>query len=298
MKANLDGLNAFAAVARAKGFREAARSSNSSPSGMSEAIRRLESQLGVRLLHRTTRSVALTEAGQRLLDRLGPALTEVDAALDSLNSFRDTPAGTLRLNVPLSTARLVLPEIVPAFLAAHPGIKLEIIAEQRLVNLVEEGCDAGVRYGENLEQDMIAIPFGPREQRLATAASPAYLAKHGRPRHPRDLLAHSCVRGRSSSGSPLAWEFERAGKTITVEPPGPLVVSLSASDLAVEAGLAGVGIVRLFEAWLAPHFESCALEPVLKPWWQRFPGPFLYYPGRRLVPGPLRAFINFIQKRR
>jgi DNA-binding transcriptional LysR family regulator len=297
-QADLDSLSVFVAVARAKGFREAARATGSSASGMSEAVRRLEAQLGVRLLHRTTRSVALTEAGQRLLERLGPALSEVNAALDALNSFRDTPAGTLRLNVPLAAARLVLPDIVPAFIAAHPDIKLEIIVEERLVDLVEEGCDAGIRYGERLEQDMIAVPIGPREQGFATAASPAYLAKHGRPRHPRDLLKHACLRGRIANGSPHAWEFERDGEVVTVDPSGPLLISLSASELAVHAAIADVGIITTFEGWLVPHFKSGALEPVLKSWWLKFPGPFLYYPGRRLVPGPLRAFINFIQKRR
>ena len=181
MSADLGDLTAFVAVARAGGFREAARTSGGSASGFSEAVRRLEAQLGVRLLNRTTRSVAPTEAGARLLDRLGPALSEVEAALDVVNGFRDRPAGTLRLNVPVSAARLVLPRIVPPFLAAYPDIRLEVVAEDSFVDVLAAGCDAGIRYGERLEQDMIAVPIGPREQRFATAASPAYLDRHGRP---------------------------------------------------------------------------------------------------------------------
>ena len=295
MKADLAGLTAFLAVAEAGGFREAARSSALSASGLSEAVRRLETALGVRLLHRTTRSVAPTEAGARLLERLGPALRDVEAALDVVNGFRDRPAGRLRLNVPVGVARLVLPRIVPAFLRAYPDIRLEIIAEDGFVDVLAAGCDAGVRYGERLEQDMIAVPIGPRAQRFAAAASPAYLDRRGRPDHPRDLLGHDCLQGRFASGAQTEWEFERAGEVVSVGVSGPLVVRVGAAvDLAVEAAIAGSGVVCLFEEWLRPHFGSGALEPVLPEWWQRFPGPFLYYPGRRLLPAPLRAFVDFI----
>ena len=294
--ADLDDLNAFVAVARAKGFREAARTSATSASRLSEAVRRLEAKLGVRLINRTTRSVLLTEAGQGLLARLDPALTEVEAALDAVNGFRDKPAGTLRLNVPVSAVRLILPHIVPAFLAAYPSIRLEVIAEDGFVDVLAAGCDAGIRYDERLEQDMIAVPIGPREQRFAAAASKSYLDRHGRPKHPRDLLNHACLRGRFASGAMTSWEFERDGKLMRVEPTGPLLVSVgTATDLAVDAAVAGTGIIYLFEDWLRPHFDSGALEPVLEPWWQRFSGPFLYYPGRRLVPAPLRAFVDFIK---
>ena len=296
MKVDLGDLNAFVAVARARGFRDGARASGSSASGLSEAVRRLEAQLGVRLLHRTTRSVAPTEAGQRLLERLGPALSEVEAALDAVNGFRDRPAGTLRLNVPVSAARLVLPAIVPLFLAAYPEIRLEVIAEDSFVDVLAAGCDAGIRYDERLEQDMIAVPIGPRVQRFATAAAPAYLDRRGRPEHPRELLGHACLRGRFTSGAMLPWEFERAGELLRIDPAGPLLVSVgSATDLAVEAAIAGAGVIYLFEDWLRPHLDRGALEPVLEPWWQRFSGPFLYYPGGRLVPAPLRAFLDFIK---
>jgi DNA-binding transcriptional LysR family regulator len=289
-------LNAFLAVARAQGFRDGARASGLSASGLSEAVRRLETKLGVRLLNRTTRSVVPTEAGQRLLERLGPALNEVQAALDVVNGFRSRPAGTLRLNVPVSAARLALPAIVPPFLAAYPEIQLEIIADENFVDILAAGCDAGIRYDERLEKDMIAVPIGPRVQRFATVASPAYLDRHGRPQHPRDLLSHACVRGRFASGAMTTWEFERDGEVVKVDPSGQLIVQVGgATDLAVEAALAGTGIICLFEDWLRPHLASGALEPVLEPWWPRFSGPFLYYPGRRLLPAPLRAFVDFIK---
>lgn len=296
MQVDLDDLNALLAVARAGGFREGARISGSSASVLSEAVRRLESQLGVRLLHRTTRSVQPTEIGTRLLERLAPALGEVQSALDAIHDLRDRPAGTLRLNVPVSAARLVLPQIVPAFLAAYPDIRLEVTAEESFVDVIAAGCDAGIRYDERLEQDMIALPIGPRVQAMATAASPAYLDRHGRPGHPRELLQHACLRGRFPSGAMATWEFEKDGELIRIDGSGPLLVSIGgAVDLSVAAAVAGTGIVQLFDAWLQPYFDDGRLEPILQPWWPRFPGPFLYYPGRRLVPAPLRAFIDFVK---
>jgi DNA-binding transcriptional LysR family regulator len=299
MKVDLGDLNAFVAVARAKGFREGARVSDGSASGLSEAVRRLEAQLGVRLLHRTTRSVVPTEAGERLLARLGPALAEVESAVDTVNDFRDTPAGTLRLNVPVSAARLVLPAIVPAFLGRYPEIRLEVIADESFVDMLAAGCDAGIRYEERLDQDMIAVPIGPRVQRFAAAASSTYLDRRGRPNHPAELLDHACIRGRFASGAVPLWEFERDHELLRIDPTGPLLVSLGGgADLAVDAAIGGTGIIYLFEEWLRPHFDSGALEPVLEDWWQPFSGPFLYYSGRRLVPGPLRAFLEFIKQRK
>ncbi|WP_174909644.1 LysR family transcriptional regulator [Burkholderia diffusa] len=296
MQVDLGDLNAFVAVARAKGFREGARMVGASASGLSEAVRRLEAQLGVRLLHRTTRSVSPTEAGERLLARLAPALSEVEAALDVVNTFRERPVGTLKLNVPMSAARLVLPSIVPRFLDAYPEIRLEVVADENFVDILAAGCDAGIRYDERLEQDMIAVPIGPRTQRFATAAAPAYLAHRGRPAHPRDLLDHACLRGRFASGAMPAWEYERDGEVVRVEPSGPLVAQIGgAVDLVVDAACAGLGIVHLFEDWLRPHLASGALEPVLGEWWRPFSGPYLYYPGRRFVPAPLRAFVDFVK---
>jgi DNA-binding transcriptional LysR family regulator len=250
-------LSTFALVVQHQGFRQAARASGQSASALSEAVRRLENKLGLRLLLRTTRSVVPTEAGALLLSRLQPALNEVASALDVLNDLRDSPRGTLRLNVPVNAARFFLQDIVNRFLTAYPEIMLELVVDNNFVDVVASGCDAGIRYGEKLEQDMIAIPIGPRTQRFAVAAAPAYLARRGVPQHPRDLLQHACLRGRFLSG--------------------------------------GHGVIYLFEEWLAPYLESGQLQPILQEWWLRFPGPFLYYSGRRHLPAPLRAFVDFIQ---
>ena len=293
----MQDLLAFLAVVQAGGFREAARSGNGSASQLSDAVKRLETRLGVRLLHRTTRSVSATEAGQRLAERLAPALAEVQASLDVVNHFRDSPAGTLRLNVPANVARTVLPPIITPFLKRYPEIRLEVIVEDSLVDLLAAGCDAGIRYDERLAQDMIAVPIGPRTQRLVTAAAPAYLEAHGRPEHPRDLLQHACMRGQFSGGAIPVWEFERDGEIVRIDPQGPLLVRTGAAfDLAVQAAIDGLGILHLFEDWLRPHFESGALVPVLEPWWQSFSGPFLYYSGRRHLPSPLRAFVDFVRE--
>lgn len=296
MATDIQDLLAFVAVVDAGGFREGARLSGKSASSLSDAVRRMETRLGVRLLNRTTRSVMPTEAGARLMERIVPALGEVESALDVVNDFRDRPSGTLRLNVPLSAARLVLPSIITPFLQAYPDIRLEIIVEESFVNMLAAGCDAGIRYDDRLEQDMIAVPIGPRFQRSATAASPAYLNARGRPQHPRDLLEHACLRGKFPSGAMPLWEYEREGEIISVDPGGPLIVRIGgAVELAVQAAIDGLGIVNLFEDWLRPHLDSGALEPVLEPWWQAFTGPFLYYPGRRYLPSPLRAFVDFIK---
>jgi DNA-binding transcriptional LysR family regulator len=297
MASEIDNLSVFAAVVRAGGFRDAARARGGSASSYSEAVRRLEERVGVRLLNRTTRSVAPTEAGARLFERLSPALRELDAALDEVNAFRDRPAGTLRLNVPANVARIVLPRIVVPFLHAYPDIRLEVTSEDSFVDLLAAGADAGIRYDERLEQDMIAIPIGPRTQRFATAAAPAYIAAHGKPEHPRDLLDHRCLRGRFAGGSTPVWEFEKESEIVRVDPPASLIARPgSAADLLIESALGGLGIVSIFEDWLEPHLETGALEPLLEPWWQSFSGPFLYYPGRRHLPAPLRAFVEFAKQ--
>jgi DNA-binding transcriptional LysR family regulator len=288
-------LSTFALVAEHRGFRQAGRASGQSASALSEAVRRLENQLGIRLLLRTTRSVTPTEAGTLLLSRLRPALGEVASALDVLNTLRDSPRGTLRLNVPVSAARFFLQQMVDQFLGAYPDITLDIVVDNNFVDLVASGCDAGIRYGERLEQDMIALPIGPRTQRFAVAAAPAYLARRGVPEHPRDVLQHACLRGKFLSGAIYPWEFERDGQKLSVEPGGPLIVTPTVADLAVGAAVAGHGLVYLFEEWLAPYMAAGQLQPVLQDWWPTFPGPFLYYSGRRHLPAPLRAFIDFIQ---
>ncbi|MFK3796408.1 LysR family transcriptional regulator [Pseudomonas sp. NPDC088444] len=297
MAADIQDLMAFVAVVKAGGFREGARLTGKSASSLSDAVRRIEAGLGVRLLNRTTRSVVPTEAGVRLMERIVPALGEVESALDVVNDFRDRPSGTLKLNVPASAARLVLPPIITPFLQAHPDIRMEVIVEESFVDMLAAGCDAGIRYDDRIEQDMIAVPIGPRFQRFATAASPAYLNARGRPNHPRDLLDHACLRGKFPSGWVPLWEYERGEDVISIDPTGPLLVNIAGGvDLAIQAAIDGLGLVYLFEDWLRPHLDSGALEPVLEPWWQTFNGPFLYYSGRRYLPSPLRAFVDFIKQ--
>lgn len=296
MNADPQDLLAFLAVVRAGGFREAARTGDASASSLSEAVRRLEARLGVRLLNRTTRSVAPTEVGARLAERLAPALGEVEAALDVVNHYRDHPAGTLRINVPANVARTVLAPIVVPFLEKYPDVRFEVVVEDSFIDLIAAGCDAGIRYDERLEQDMIALPIGPRTQRLITAAAPSYLAARGTPLHPGELLHHACLRGQFSGGATPPWEYERDGEVIRVDPPGPLLVRTGAAfDLAVQAAVAGLGVIHLFDDWLQPHIDSGALVTVLDDWCQEFSGPFLYYPGRKHLPSPLRAFVEFVR---
>ena len=295
MKTDIQDLLAFVAVVNAKGFREAARLSGQSASSFSDAIRRLETRLGVRLLNRTTRSVLPTEAGAKLMERIVPALGEVESALDVVNDFRDRPSGSLKLNVPLSVARLVLPSIITPFLQTYPDIRLEVIVEESFVDILAAGCDAGIRYDDRLEQDMIAVPIGPRTQRFATAASPRYLDARGRPEHPRDLLDHACLRGKFPSGSIPIWEYENQHETVRVDPTGPMIFSIGGGvEMAVQSAIDGLGVINLFDEWLKPYFATRELEPVLESWWPSFPGPYLYYPGRRYLPSPLRAFVDFI----
>jgi DNA-binding transcriptional LysR family regulator len=298
MQADLPAVRAFVAVATSGGFRSAAHSTGISASSLSDAVRRLEGRLGVRLLNRTTRRVVTTEAGARLLERLQAAMADMEAALDHANEYRATITGTIRLNVPVNVARLVMPRILPGFVKAHPGVRVEVVAEHGLVDILEAGCDAGVRYGERLTKNMVALPIGPARQRFATAASPSYLSQHGRPQHPRDLLEHACLPGRHRDGAVGTWEFERDGEVFRVEPRGPLGIDVSAMDLAIAAATEGCGVVHLFEEWLRPALDAGALEPVLEPWWQSFDGPFLYYHGRDHVPASLRAFVAYVEGRR
>ena len=290
---DLSDLSALVAVARTRSFRAAAAIRGVSASSLSEAIRRLEARVGVRLLNRTTRSVTPTEAGTQLLERLDPALGEIAGALDALNSFRDSPTGTLKLNVPVIVAQKILPPIVNRFLAAYPGITLEISAIDTFIDVLAAGFDAGIRYDESIERDMIAIPIGPRTQRFMVAAAPSYLTKSGRLEHPHDLIHHACIRHRFASGVVPNWEFERNGKLLKIAPKGPLIASTA--DIGIGAAIAGIGLIYTFEEYLSPAIASGELVPVLDPWWQSFTGPRLYYPSRRHMPAPLRAFVDFIK---
>jgi len=291
---SLDDLDAFAAVAAARGFRGAAYARGVSPSALSEAVRRLEDRLGQRLLHRTTRSVTPTEAGRHLLDRLQPALRELAAALDTAGEAGSAPTGTLRLNVPTVVAQHIVPPILSRFLTAHPGITAEVVAQDGFVDVLAAGFDAGIRYDERLEADMIAVPIGPRVQRFVTAASPTYWDRRGRPAHPRELMEHRCLRHRFASGAMPAWEFvQEGGERVRISPPAVLVAN--SAPIALHAARAGLGVVHGFEEYVAPHLADGSLEAVLEDWSERFPGPFLYYAGRRHLPPPLRTFIAFLR---
>jgi len=290
---NLDDFAQFAAVAAAGGFRAAAQTKNLSASSLSEAVRRLESDLGVRLLNRTTRSVTPTEAGQRLLDRLTPALEELARAADDLVTESGQVSGTLRLNVPGIVAWHILPPIAAQFLVAHPGIRMEVTTQDELVDILAAGFDAGIRYEERIDRDMIAVPIGPRRQRFACVAAPAYLDRHGTPRHPQDLAGHQRLGHRFASGRLAAWDFERGGRRYRIAPDGPLIATSMQMEIA--AAVAGLGIVAGFEEFFTAELARGMLVEVLSDWMEPFSGPSLYYHSRRLMPAPLRAFIDFIR---
>lgn len=286
-------LSIFLAVCQAGGFRKAAKQLGFSPSTVSEKIVQLETQLGVPLLIRTTRSVTTTEAGRTLASRLSPLLNETRAALlDAANSQTEV-RGLLKLNVTGAVMIDILPPLIERFLASYPKVRVEIMVDDRLVDITAAGCDAGIRYGEHLAQDMIAVPIGPRHQRFALAASPSYLARHGMPLHPRDLLNHDCIRLRFSSGALVEWEFERGEESFTVDPPGRLIVGVDAPGAAIEWARNGCGIVGTFENWLEPHLQSGELQPVLPEWWSEFEGPRLYF-SSRFMAAPLRAFVDLV----
>jgi DNA-binding transcriptional LysR family regulator len=288
---DLRDLDAFVAVARTRNFRRAAIEQRVSVSSLSQRLRAMEERLGVRLMNRTTRSVALTEAGELLLARVGPAMLEVSDALDRVRGLRDVPSGRLRINAPPPAIDLVLAPMAGPFLKAYPQIELEIVGDSSFVDIVATGFDAGVRYGEHLALDMIAVSLGP-EQRYAVVASPQYIAQHGRPKHPKDLLDHVGIRTRFGSGAMPDWEFEKAGRVVKVAPPGKLIATHL--GLARRAALDGVGFWSTFEGYVREEVKSGRLVSVLDDWCEPFPGPFLYYPSRRQPPPALGAFVTFV----
>jgi DNA-binding transcriptional LysR family regulator len=288
---DLRDLDAFVAVARTRNFRRAAVEQRVSVSSLSQRLRDMEERLGVRLMNRTTRSVGLTEAGELLLARVGPAMSDVDAALDQVRGLRGVPSGRLRINAPPPAIDLVLAPMVSPFLKQYPQIELEIVSDSAFVDIVAGGFDAGVRYGEHLEQDMIAVSLGP-PQRYAVVASPQYIAQHGRPEHPRDLLDHACIRIRFGTGGIPDWEFEKAGRVVKVSPLGRLIVNYP--GLAQRAALDGAGFWPTFEGYVSDEVKSGALVRALDDWCEPFPGPFLYYPSRRQLPSALGAFVAFV----
>ena len=293
-------LEAFVSVAQAGSFRRAAIEQRVSVSGLSQRLRVLEERLGVRLMNRTTRSVALTEAGETLLSRVLPAMHDMEAAVDHVRGLRAVPSGRLRINAPAPVVHLVLAPMVAPFLQRYPQIEIEIVAESSLIDIVAQGFDAGVRFGEHLAQDMIAVSLGP-QQRYAVVASPGYVATHGRPRKPEDLIGHPCIVTRFSSGAQNDWEFEKAGRVVRVKPKAVLVSMLP--QLQVQAARDGLGFLMTFEGYVREAIAEGALVSVLADWCEPFPGPFLYYPSRRQPPPALGAFIAFVaewrkQKRR
>lgn len=288
-RGTLNDLLAFAAVARERSFTRAAAVLGMSPSALSHAMRALEERLGVRLLARTTRSVAPTEAGERLLQSLNPALSDIEGGLEALAEWRDNPSGTVRITTFAYAARMVLVPKLPAFLLAHPDIRVEVIIEDGLTDIVTSGFDAGIRLGETVDKDMIAVRVGP-ELRTVVVGTPAYFARIPPPETPYDLEHHACIGYRlTTSGGLLPWEFEKDGKEIKIRTSGPLVVN--DGELPAAAVRAGVGLGYLMEHDVADEIASGALVQVLDDWCPPFPGFHLYHPSRRQSPPALRALI-------
>jgi DNA-binding transcriptional LysR family regulator len=285
-------LDLVLAIARHRSFRRAAIELGVTPSALSHALRALEERIDVRLFNRTTRSVAPTEAGQRLVERIEPAFRDIDDALEDLDRFRGAPIGTVRLNTALAAAQMILMPLVGRFLAAYPGVTVELVAQTAMVDLVSEGFDAGVRFGETIAADMIAIPIGPR-QRFAIVASPDYFERWPRPAHPRELSTQPCVRFRFDSGAEYHWEFERGGIELAITVDGPFTTN--AQELMVQAALDGLGLAYIFEGLVEQPIADGRLVRVLEDWCPYWPGLYLYYPSRRQLPGALRAFVDFVK---
>ena len=293
-KPSLADLGVFAAVATHRSFRKAADDLGLSPSTLSHQMRALETRLGIRLLNRTTRSVSPTAAGTQLLARLGPLLRDYEQALEEIDRQRGRVGGTLRINANETAARLLLRDVVPAFLDRHPDASIDLVTDGRLVDIVAEGFDAGIRLGEAVPQDMVAVRFGAAVRFLAVAA-PAYLAARGAPKTPDDLAGHACIRHRLPSGKLFRWEFERHGQPMAIDVPGAL--TLDHAGLMVEAAGAGLGIAYVAAHAARAHLDDGRVVAVLADWCPQIPGLFLYYPGHRQVPSALRAFIDVLKEK-
>lgn len=292
-RSDLPALSIFATVAACRSFRGAARDLGISVSAVSHAINGLEASLGVRLLARTTRSVAATDAGRRLLDRLEPALTSIADAVEIATAQEDRLTGTLRLSVPRSAAEMVLVPLASAFVSAHPDVEIDIRADDGFRDIVAEGFDAGVRFGESLEQDMVAVPVGPA-QRAAIVAAPSYLDSRHPPAIPQDLHDHVCIRRRFAGGGLYRWELEKNGEAIEVAVTGGLI--LNDDRLIVDAALRGAGLAYVFERQVTGEMAGGSLVRVLEDWCPAFPGFYLYYPSGRLMRPVLQAFVDSVRR--
>lgn len=290
--AGLFELNAVVAVAAHRNFRRAATELGLSPSALSHAVAGLERRLGVRLFHRTTRSVSLSAAGEQFLTRIRPALGEIAEAMADVNALRDTPSGILRINASDGGARQVLQPIILEFLRRYPDMQVDLVTEGRLIDIVAEGFDAGIRPMESVPQDMIAVPCVPH-QRFAVVGSPVYFKKHPHPRAPADLLSHDCIRYRFSSGRIFRWEFEKRGQELVLDVRGRLTTN--APPLMVQAALAGFGLAYVNDEQLTEHLKTKRLIRVLEDWTPPFPGLSLYYPGHRHVPAGLKALVGVVR---
>jgi DNA-binding transcriptional LysR family regulator len=289
----LSELAAFDAVARHKSFRRAGEERGVTASAVSHAVAGLEARVGVRLLNRTTRSVSLTDAGAMLLARLSPAFAEIGSALDSLNRFRETPFGTVRINAPNSVAPFVLGPAIGKLIARNPNLRLEIVATDRLVDIVADGFDAGIRLGESLRDGMTAVRIAPR-LRFAVVGSPAYFERRAIPRTPADLRDHVCIQNTYANGARYPWSFEQGGHEAAFEPTGPL--ALHDQELMIEAALAGVALAYVWEDRARPYIKARLLIGCLADWiapeWL-----YLYYPTRKYQSAGLRAVIETMRAR-
>ncbi len=288
----LQELSAFMAVADHRSFQRAAIARGVTRSALSHAVKKLEEDLGVRLLSRNTRSVALTEAGNLLLGRLKPAFGDIGQAIEELNRFRDTPAGTVKLTVPRAIGLSLMGPVLALLVRENPGLSIEVSSNDALVNIIEDGFDAGIRFGERLQQDMIAVRIG-LPLSFAVVGAPTYFRDRAVPVTPDDLMSHQCIRYRFPSGAAFPWEFERQGSAMQINVCGPLV--LDDQELMIEAALAGCGMAFVFADRVERHLAEGRLIRCLADWCPKFSDLFLYYPNRAFVPAGLRAVIDCLR---
>lgn len=293
MTVRLDHLETFALIVRCGGFRAAAAERGVSSSVISQTMASLEQALGLRLLNRTTRSIAVTEAGERLLARLRPALDDIRLALAEVDQLREQPSGTLRINAPGPAVDHILCPLAFAFMEAHPEVRVEIVSDAAIIDIVAEGFDAGVRFGQQLAKDMIALPLGP-PLRYAIVAAPSYLRKRGRPTTPSDLVGHDCIRRRYPGGAVATWAFAKSEESVEIVPEGRLTLSSAHQEL--QAALAGQGIAHVLDDYARAAIADGTLVEVLADWSPKLPSWFLYYPNRRHSSAAMRAFLDFVRR--